>query len=73
MGLEQIWANHTIAFDVELELVDKSELGATQYIFDYFGHLTTGVAMVNPGWKQDGVGLDHYLDRYQNIYFLPFL
>ena len=32
MGLEQIWANHTIAFDVELELADKSELGATQYI-----------------------------------------
>lgn len=63
MQQDGVWSNHSVAFDALMEFADYTELEATQYIFDYFGHLTTGVAMMNPGWEQVGSGLDHQLAR----------
>jgi len=53
-GMDQIssWISHNVAFDVELEFFGFKELEATAYIFDNFAHLTTGVSMMNPGWRQ---------------------
>ena len=59
-----VWSNHSVAFDALMEFADYTELEATQYIFDFFGHLTTGVSLMNPGWEQVGSGLDHELKRY---------
>ena len=64
MQQDGIWSDHGIAFDALTEFVGYGELEATTYIFDYFGHLTTGVAMMNPGWRQVGSGLEHELYRY---------
>ena len=59
-----VWSNHSVAFDALMEFADYTELEATQYVFDFFGHLTTGVSLMNPGWEQVGSGLDHELKRF---------
>ena len=65
-----VWSNHSVAFDALMEFADYTELEATQYIFDFFGHLTTGVSLMNPGWEQVGSGLDHELKRFLLPLFL---
>ena len=67
MQQDGIWSDHGIAFDALTEFVGYGELEATTYIFDYFGHLTTGVAMMNPGWRQVGSGLEHELYRDPSV------
>ena len=53
-GLDQLpsWAEHEVVFDAANIFANFTELEATEYIFDNFGHLTSGVAMMNPGWRQ---------------------
>ena len=41
------------AFDAAIDFPEGvTEYQATQYIFDNYGEETTGVSMMNPGWKQ---------------------
>ena len=46
------WMEHEVVFDARNVILNFTELEATEYIFDNFGHVTTGVAMMNPVWKQ---------------------
>jgi len=52
--LEQMpsWMDHKIVFDAAFEFHNFTEVEATEYIFDNYAHLTSGVGMMNPGWKQ---------------------
>jgi hypothetical protein len=64
-AMDQIpaWIDHEVAFDAAATFPQVSELLATEYVFDTYGHLTTGVAMMNPGWRQpdDMHPIDHEL------------
>jgi len=53
-GLDLIpsWQDHQVAFDASEIFTEVQELIATEYVFDNYGNLTTGVAMMNPGWQQ---------------------
>ena len=52
-GMDQIpsWMEHPVRFDAGKEFANFTEYEATNYIFTNFGNLTTGVSMMNPGWK----------------------
>ena len=52
--LDQIpsWVDHPVVFDAGIEFLNFTEVEATDYIFENYGNLTTGVGMMNPGWKQ---------------------
>ena len=69
MELDPAWAEHEVAFDALATFPEVSELLATQFVFDTYGHLTTGVAMMNPGWRQpdDLHPLDHELVRDPDV------
>ena len=69
MELDPAWAEHEVAFDALASFTEVSELQATQFVFDTYGHLTTGVAMMNPGWRQpdDLHPLDHELVRDPSV------
>ena len=69
MEVDPAWAEHEVAFDALVEFPEVSELLATQFVFDNYGHLTTGVAMMNPGWRQpdDLHPLDHELERDPDV------
>jgi len=70
-SMDQIpsWMDHEVVFDAGATFSQVSELVATQFVFDNYGHLTTGVAMMNPGWKQpdDLHPLEHELVRDPNV------
>lgn len=53
-GLDQLpsWMEHEIAFDAGTVFLNFTELEATEYIFENYGYLTSGVSMMNPGWRQ---------------------
>jgi len=53
-GLDKLpsWSEHPVVFDVFSQFLNFTELEATEYIFDHFANQTTGVGMMNPGWKQ---------------------
>ena len=38
------WASHDVVFDARVSFLDFTELEATQYIFENYGHLTTGLS-----------------------------
>ena len=69
MELDPAWAEHEVAFDALASFPEVSELRATQFVFDTYGHLTTGVSMMNPGWRQpdDLHPLDHELVRDPDV------
>ena len=46
------WSEHPVVFDVFSQFLNFTELEATEYIFDHFANQTTGVGMMNPGWRQ---------------------
>ena len=70
-AMDQIpsWMDHEVAFDADATFSQVSELVATEFVFDNYGHLTSGVSMMNPGWKQldDLHPLDHELVRDPNV------
>ena len=80
-GMDQIssWKNHSVAFDAGTEWISGlsgySELQATEYIFDHFAQLTSGVAVMNPGWKQpdDSHPLQHDLVRDPDVGLADFI
>ena len=76
-GLDQMssWMEHEVVFDAGTVFLNFTELEATEYIFDNFGHLTTGVAMMNPGWKQPDAShpAQHDLVRDPNVGLADFI
>jgi hypothetical protein len=52
-GMDEIpsWIEHAVAFDAGTEFANFTEYEATNYVYTNFVHLTTGVSMMNPGWK----------------------
>ena len=49
------WQEQQLVFDASFVFPDLDELTealATQFVYVTYGHLTTGVSMMNPGWKQ---------------------
>lgn len=69
------WVNHSIAFDAGIKFLGFSELEATKFIFENFAQLTTGVAMMNPGWKApDNLHpLQHELVREPDVGLADFI
>merc|ERR1711970_720850 len=43
--------HHEVVFNAEVEFLGFTELEATTFIFDHYANITTGVAMMNPGWR----------------------
>ena len=39
------WASHDVVFDARVSFLDFTELEATQYIFENYAHLTTGLSL----------------------------
>merc|ERR1719244_1338750 len=74
-GMDQSWVNHEVAFDAGVEFLGFTELDATLYVFDHFGYQTTGVSLMNPGWKQpdDLHPVDHELIRDPNVGLADFI
>merc|ERR1719348_860190 len=70
-GLDQLpsWLDHPVVFDAREVFTQVSEHIATEFVFDNYGHLTTGVSMMNPGWKQpdDLHPLEHELVRDPDV------
>merc|ERR1719244_45967 len=68
-GMDLSWINHDVVFDASVEFAGFAETEATKYVFDNYGHLTTGVSMMNPGWKQpdDLHPTDHELVKDPNV------
>merc|ERR1711936_1531754 len=52
-SMDQIvsWEDHDVVFNAETEFLGFTELEATMFIFDHYANVTTGVAMMNPGWR----------------------
>ena len=76
-GMDQLpaWIDHEVVFDAAETFTEVSELIATTYTFDTYGHLTSGVAMMNPGWRQpdDQHPLQHELVRDPDIGLADFI
>jgi hypothetical protein len=51
----------TMVFDALAIFEGFKEIQATAYVFDHYGHLTTGLAKLNPGWHWDK-DVEHQLD-----------
>jgi len=75
MDQDSAWVNHEVVFDAAASFPEVSELIATEFVFDTYGHLTTGVSMMNPGWKQpdDLHPLDHDLVHDPNVGLADFI
>ena len=70
------WIDHDVAFDVfEILNLYPTELDATKFIFTNFAHLTTGVSMMNPGWKQkdDLHPIQHELVKDPDVGFADYI
>jgi len=74
-GMDQMWTEHEVAFDAGTVFLGFTEIEATEYIFDNFGHLTTGVSMMNPGWKQPDAShpFQHELVRDPDVGLTDFI
>ena len=88
-GMDQIstWMDHEVVFDARIEFLGFTEVEATAYVFDNYANLTTGVGMMNPGWKQPddfhpiqhelvkepGVGLTDFIVKNRIFNFFLYL
>ena len=63
------WQDQEVSLDALAVFPVVSEYVATEYIFDNYGGQTTGVAMMNPGWRQpdDLHPLEHELVRDPDV------
>ena len=63
------WQEQEVSLDARQVFPEVSELLATEFIFDKYGGETSGVAMMNPGWRQqdDLHPLEHELVRDPDV------
>ena len=63
------WQEQEVSLDARQVFPEVSELAATEFVFDHYGGQTSGVAMMNPGWRQpdDLHPLEHELVRDPDV------